>query len=53
MAFRFFYLGWDYNGFAAQENTDNTVEVSIKISLPFFNCQKNCFLFSLGIDCIK
>ena len=27
-AFRFLYLGWNYQGFASQENTENTIEVS-------------------------
>ncbi|XP_057314732.1 tRNA pseudouridine(38/39) synthase-like isoform X2 [Hydractinia symbiolongicarpus] len=26
IAFKFLYLGWDYQGFAAQENTSNTIE---------------------------
>ena len=28
LAFRFLYLGWNYQGFASQENTENTIEVS-------------------------
>lgn len=26
IAFKFLYLGWDYQGFASQENTSNTIE---------------------------
>lgn len=29
VALRLFYLGWSYQGFAVQENTDNTVEARL------------------------
>lgn len=33
IAFKFLYLGWDYQGFASQENTANTIEAEIFAAL--------------------
>ena len=33
IAFKFLYLGWDYQGFAAQENTKNTIEEELFTAL--------------------
>ena len=33
IAFKFLYLGWDYQGFAAQENTKNTIEEELFLAL--------------------
>ena len=36
IALRFLYLGWDYQGFAAQENTVKTIEVFVLSTGGFF-----------------
>lgn len=33
IAFKFLYLGWDYQGFAAQENTKKTIEEELFVAL--------------------